>query len=86
MTFARSAQKELRGLPAHIIKKLMKWVDDVEQVGLEEVRKRPGWHDEPLQGKRADQRSVRLSIFYRAIYVVKDNVEVLVVEVNKHDY
>jgi hypothetical protein len=34
------------------------WVDDVEERGLEEVRKIPGWHDEPLKGERKGQRSI----------------------------
>lgn len=56
--------------------------------GLEEVRKVPGYHDEPLKGQRAGQRSIRLSRAYRAIYEIKsDGVEfVLVEEVNKHEY
>ncbi|STX29298.1 Uncharacterised protein [Legionella beliardensis] len=26
-----------------------------------ETRKSPGWHDEPLKGERAGQRSIRLN-------------------------
>lgn len=60
----------------------------MEHDGLEETRKVPGYHDEPLKGDRAGQRSIRLSRSYRAIYEVKkDTVEfVSVEEVNKHDY
>ena len=56
--------------------------------GLEEVRKARGYHDEPLKGHRAGQRSIRLSSSYRAIYEIKkDTVEfVSVEEVSKHDY
>jgi toxin HigB-1 len=55
---------------------------------LMEARKIPGFHDEPLRGKRAGQRSIRLSRAYRAIYrVVDDVIEfALVEEVHKHDY
>jgi proteic killer suppression protein len=48
----------------------------------------PGYHDEPLKGDRAGQRSIRLSRAYRAIYEIKeDTVKFLSVEeVNKHKY
>lgn len=60
----------------------------IELQGLEEVRKVPGYHDEPLKGKRAGQRSIRLNRSYRAIYEIKEEqVEfVSVREVGKHDY
>jgi proteic killer suppression protein len=47
-----------------------------------------GYHDEPLKGSRAGQRSIRLSRAYRAIYEMKkDTVEfVSVEEVSKHEY
>jgi len=57
--------------------------------GLAEVRKIAGYHDEPLKGKRKGQRSIRLNIAYRAIYVInEENVLqfVEIIEVNKHDY
>ena len=68
--------------------KLRLWVAFVEEDSLEHVRKRPGWHDEPLQGQRRGQRSIRLSRSYRAIYEIRGtNVEfVLIQEVSKHDY
>ena len=75
-------------MPSHIIIKLMAWVDDVENRGLEEIRKTPGYHDEALKGKRKGERSIRLSKSYRAIYKIKkDIIEfVLVEEVSKHEY
>jgi proteic killer suppression protein len=50
--------------------KLKAWINAVGKDGLEEVRKIPGFHDEPLKGKREGQRSIRLSRSYRAIYLV----------------
>ena len=84
----KRAKKGLQKLPTHIARKLAKWVDDVEESGLEEVRKRPGWHNEPLHGKRQGQRSIRLNIAYMAIYVIRnDGIEfVSIEEVSKHDY
>ena len=89
VVFARQARKQLRKVPRHVLIKLMAWVDVVESEGLPEVRKVPGFHDEPLLGKRIGQRSIRLSKAYRAIYRCIDDgaIElVLVEEVNKHAY
>ena len=85
---SKLARKQLKRMPLHIIENLASWVDEVETCGLAEVRKVPGYHDEPLRGDRQGQRSIRLSRAYRAIYVVKDDgVEfVSVEEVSKHDY
>lgn len=86
---SRLAQRQLRRVPAHIARKLLGWVESVEHDGLEEVRKIPGFHDEPLQGDRQGQRSIRLSLAYRAIYEIrKDDLAELVSveEVSKHDY
>lgn len=86
---SRLSLKQLRKVPRHVVDKLLGWARLVEQEGLESVRKIPGFHDEPLHGQRAGQRSVRLSKAYRAFYRVDDRgaVEVVVVEeVSKHDY
>ena len=82
------AKKQLKKVPGHIVVKLMSWVDSVANEGLEETRKIKGYHDEPLKGERKGQRSIRLSLAYRAIYEVrKSKVEfVQILEVSKHDY
>jgi len=67
----------------------MVWVHSVQRDGLEETRKIRGYHDEPLQGTRQGQRSIRLNLSYRAIYEIgKDGVVELasVGELNKHEY
>jgi proteic killer suppression protein len=78
----------LRKLPIHVRKKAAEWADAVEYSGLEEIRKRPGYHDEPLKGKLQGLRSVRLNRSYRLIYKIEKNVliHVIVIEVNKHEY
>lgn len=83
-----SAKKDIKKVPKHILVKLLSWIDNVEEFGLEETSKIKGYHDEPLKGKRKGQRSIRLSKAYRAIYrIVKNEIEfVLIEEVNKHDY
>ena len=86
---SKSAEKDLRQIPAHVVLKLQAWVDDVKHQGLNNVRKIPGYHDEPLQGKRKGQRSIRLSKAYRANYVIKENGQIEfieIIEVNKHEY
>ena len=86
---SRQALRELKKVPLHVAIKLQAWIDDVGHRGISEVRKIPGYHDEPLKGDRAGQRSIRLSRAYRAIYTIeKDNTLhfVEVQEVNKHDY
>jgi toxin HigB-1 len=85
----RRVQRQLRRIPRHVVIKLMAWVEMVETQGLEETRKIPGFHDEPLRGPRSGQRSIRLSRSYRAIYrIVDDEVGELVIveEVSKHAY
>jgi len=83
------AKKDLEKLPRHIVRKLLSWVLDVENRGLEAVRLIPGFHDEALRGTRKGQRSIRLNRSYRAIYEIQTDgtiefVEIL--EVNKHEY
>ena len=83
------ARKQLKKTPRHIVENLAAWVDDVETQGLEEARKVPGYHDEPLHGERQGQRSIRLSRSYRAIYVVESEgvvQYVLTEEITKHAY
>ncbi len=83
----KKAQKQLRKVPAHIQGKLQNWAESVEAFGIEEIRLIPGYHDEPLTGKRTGQRSIRLSKAYRAFYVEhNDQIIIEVIEVNKHDY
>ena len=86
---SRTALKALKKIPKHIVAKLRAWIEAVAHHGLDEVRKIPGYHDEPLKGKRAGQRSIRLSRGYRAIYEIDSSGAVHfveVAEVNKHDY
>jgi len=83
------AAKDLKKVPALIRQKLLFWVELVERSGLAEVRKIPGFHDEPLKGKMKGVRSIRLNKAYRAFYITKrDNtIEFVSIEaVNKHDY
>jgi proteic killer suppression protein len=92
---SKRAEKELKKVPIHIVRKLDSWIRSVEMGGLEEVHKTSGYHDEPLKGERAGQRPISLSKSYRAIYTVRQDETakrthivkfVLVEEVTKHEY
>lgn len=85
----KAALKELHKTPVYIQEKFRAWLEAVKRSGLEETRKRPGWHDEPLHGKRKGQRSIRLNRQWRAIYLIKEDgiIEfVEIIEVTPHDY
>ncbi len=87
--FTNSAVKDLKRLPEHIVTKLRDWANAVQRVGIEAVRRSPGYHDEPLRGSRDGQRSIRLSKAYRAFYVEdqRGNVRIItIIEVNRHEY
>ncbi len=83
------AVKDLKKVPDYITDKFFLWKRTVEMIGLEQVRKIAGYHDEPLKGQRKGQRSIRLSRAYRAIYEVGNDGKIQFVsveEVNKHEY
>ncbi len=87
--FTKSAEKDVRNLPAFIVNSLMQWVHYVETEGLAVTRKIRGYNDEALKGERKGQRSARLNKAYRVIYTVTGNNELEIVqieEVNKHKY
>ena len=72
-----------------IVFKLQTWIDGIRIHGLREIRRRPGFHDEPLKSNRKGQRSIRLNKAYRAIYITDENNNlhfIEVIEVNKHEY
>lgn len=85
---SKKAKKDLLKVPFYIKDKLFRWMDLVNNEGLEEARKIKGYHDEPLKGMREGERSIRLSRAYRAIYVIieKEKKFCEVREVNKHAY
>ena len=88
MTVSVRAKKDLQLSRIHRAK-FMAWVGAVQLDGLEQTRKLPGYHDEPLQGEWKGYRSIRLNRSYRAIYSIQDDgfLEFVLVEtVNKHEY
>ncbi len=86
---SKDAKKDLSSVPKQIAEKFQSWMNGVERQGLEEIRKIPGFHDEPLKGDRENQHSVRLNQAYRMFYTIEKNgpVETIYVEeVNHHKY
>lgn len=82
-------KKDLYKIPFYILAKLYRWAESVENDGIEEVRKIPGFHDEPLKGSRHGYRSIRLNRSYRAIYSEHSTGQMTIIrieEVNKHEY
>lgn len=86
---SKQALKDLKRAPQYIQEKFRAWIFAVDKAGLTETRKRSGWHDEPLHGDRKGQRSIRLNRQWRAVYVIKDDgkIELIeVIEVHPHEY
>ena len=84
----KEAKKGLTNAPENVQNKFYNWVELVVSLGLPTVRKVPGFHDEPLKGKRLGQRSIRLNKAWRAIYRATSAGKVtliLVEEVSKHE-
>ena len=83
----KSIRKTCRKLPVQVLKKYELWKDIVFRHGPDKLKEFPGFHDEKLKGDRSGQRSSRLSIQYRVIYVVKRNiVTIRVLDINPHEY
>ncbi len=83
----RDIDKVCRRLPGEVVKKYELWKNLVFRHGPDKLREFPGFHDEKLKGAREGQRSSRLSLQYRVIYVVeRDIVTVLVLEITPHKY
>ncbi|MCH9717789.1 MAG: hypothetical protein K0U24_07525 [Gammaproteobacteria bacterium] len=85
---SNKAENDLKKIPLHIVFKLQVWVDGVRKYSLPDMRKRPGFHDEPLKGDRKKQCYIRLNKAYRAFYIIDDHEKIHfieVIEVNKHD-
>ena len=83
----RRIEKTIAGLPLQVIKKYELWKDIVFRHGPEKLKEFPGFHDEKLKGDRLGQRSSRLNLQYRVIYLVEEDiVTVYVLEINPHEY
>lgn len=82
-------EKKLDRIPDHIRDALYFWQSQIHRIGLLEVRKIPGYHDEPLKGHRSGERSIRLNRSWRAIYQESPNGQITIIkvqEISKHEY
>ena len=87
VTESKPARKALDRAPEQIARNWDAWLQIVRHSGPDGLRRVAGFHDEALGGKWEGHRSSRLSREYRVIYRVhRDDVEVTVVNVTKHDY
>lgn len=85
----KSAEKDFQTVPKHIRDKLVEWMELVHRNGIDAIRMIPSYQDKALKGKRAGQRSIRLNRGYRAFYLENFSeivIELIVIEVNKHEY
>ena len=80
------ARKQLLKAPQPIQQKLKDWIKLLEAEGLAFVRTVKSYHDEPLQGQRMGQRSVRLNRQWRAIYEELTGTLLSIQEITPHDY
>ena len=79
--------KILTRLPSDVVLKYEAWKRIVELEGPEGLRQIKGFHDEALKGEWKGFRSSRLGKKWRVIYlIVKQELEVFVVEVMPHTY
>lgn len=81
--FTKFAAKQTERVPKFIREAVFVWMKAVELLGLPEVRKNEGYHDEPLKGDRKGQRSIRLNRSYRLIYTESDQGEIVVIGVQE---
>ena len=83
----RNISKICNRLPEQIVKKYELWKNIVFRHGPDKLKEFSGFHDEALKGERKGQRSSRLSLHYRVIYsVVQDVITVYVLEITPHEY
>lgn len=79
--------KICKQIPTAVLKKYELWKDIIFRHGPQKLKDFSGFHDEILKGDRKGQRSSRLSLQYRVIYVAEKNVlTVYVIEITPHKY
>ncbi len=83
----RRLGRRLARLPLEILKRYEKWKDIVAVSGPAGLRRIAGFRDEALSGQWSGHRSSRLGLQFRLLYRVEaDEVFVLVIDINAHDY
>ena len=83
----RKILKTLNKLDKSIRAAYSAWKGIVTNHGLSELRAVKGFHLEKLKGKRKGQYSCRLNRGYRVFFKeINNNIEIEVLEINKHAY
>jgi len=83
----RRVARQLGRLPHKIQQRYEIWKEVVIASGPEGLRQIRGLNDEALRGEWKGHRSSRLNQQYRVLYrIERQDVQVLVVGVNAHDY
>ena len=87
LVFSKQIRKQLPKVPQNIRDNFITWLEQLQNHGLLEIRKRPGLHDEPVINCPG-YRSIRLNrgwrAFYRILNLQDGTIELM--EINKHDY
>ena len=84
---ATSVEKQLRQAPKNVQDKYEFWRSVAELDGPMGLRRLSGFKDHALKGEWKGTRSSALSAQWRVIYAVRgDELTVLVLQVNPHDY
>ncbi|MFT5163317.1 MAG: proteic killer suppression protein [Alteromonadaceae bacterium] len=83
----KKVQKQLKQLPADVLKHYEKFKDIIYLSGPQGLKLIRGFGDEALKGEWQGCRAARLNIQYRVIYkVVNDQVFIQVMNITPHDY
>ena len=75
-------------LPSNVKEKFLQWEKEVQEKGLAEVKKIPGFHDEPVKSVPG-RHSVRMNQGYRVFYdTIEENgvIKIKVIDINVHEY
>ena len=84
---ATGVGRQLKRAPKNVQEKYEFWRNVAELDGPMGLRRLPGFRDHALKGEWKGARSSYLNKKWRVLYVVEgDRFEVLVLEVNPHDY
>jgi addiction module RelE/StbE family toxin len=84
---SRKCVKQLKKCPRAVIRQYNAWKEVIEQSGPTAVRAIPGYRDHTLKGEWEGARTSYLTLQWRVIYFARgDALEVMVLEVNPHEY
>ena len=79
--------RQLKRVPKHVLRHYEAWKEVVQTSGPHALRAIPGYHDHALKGEWKGARSSYLTHKWRVIYAVNgEQLQVLVMEVNPHEY